>query len=79
MTFLKMFWKFNSLSSSEMPALEGGVEDSMREDSQSFEDDEAWELEDGPPKLSVSFQKTGNKLRSAKTRAAAKMATITVV
>lgn len=43
------------------------------------EDDEAWELEAGPPKLSTSFQKTGEKMRSAKTRAAAKLATITFV
>ena len=53
-------------------------EDEQKEQ-QTFEDDEAWELEDAPPKLSVSFAKTGQKMRSAKTRAAAKMAKITYI
>ena len=44
-----------------------------------YDDDEAWELEAAPPKLSVSFQKTGQKMRSAKTRAATKLARLTFV
>ena len=62
-----------SMSSGDSPE----EEETPRDDTQ--EDDEAWELEDAPPKLSVSFKRTGQKMRSAKTRAAAKLATITFV
>eukprot|EP00977_Amphora_coffeiformis_P018436 scaffold6485_cov172-Amphora_coffeaeformis.AAC.1 len=55
------------------------AEEAASREEDEYEDDEAWELEAGPPKLSVSFQKTGQKMRSAKTRAAAKLSRMTCV
>lgn len=43
------------------------------------QDEEAWELEGGAPKLSRSFKKTEEKMRSAKSRAAIKMSKIVCV
>jgi hypothetical protein len=42
--------------------------------SSSFDDDEAWDLEGAPPKLSGTFGDTSAKMRSAKSRAARKTA-----
>ena len=58
-------------------AANGGAAD----DSHNYgsDQDEAWELEGGAPKLSWSFRKTTKKVNYAKIRAAKKMAQITCV
>ena len=65
-----------SIHSIEVSAEPG---EAARREEKDYEDDEAWELEAAPPKLSMTFQKTGQKMQSAKTRAAVKMARLTIV
>jgi hypothetical protein len=67
-----------TLSSSSTSSLESVT---MQDEtmSSSWTHEEAWELEAAPPKLSLSFKNTGNKMKSAKKLASLKQATLTAV